>query len=173
MRGRMVLIIQTVFLLLVAIIGTCGGIGAILFILFLASAYMVKLNFSTNFMQSLAFLLSFIALGLSVFFTVNSNSNKHYDDLKNENYRKKEEERRNKEIEIHKIRDSIDLFYIPLLNLLETNDAKLITTVNGHKYLAEPRVRYLFEIYLETNKGEEKLLELAHRDVELLQVQLG
>lgn len=126
---------------------------------------MAKLNFSNNFMSSLAFITSIVAIFLSAFFTVNNNSN-------NADQIKKEDEFRKKEQELQQVKESINLFYIPLLDFLETDDTKLLNTVVGHKYLAQPRVRLLFETYLQTNKNKEKIIKLAHRDLEFLQEQL-
>ncbi len=134
---------------------------------------------SNNFIPLLALYISVTAMMFSTGFTVLNNMNKTHEDLRTEQFRKKEEERRDKE-EIHRnkeeenqyLRNSIDMFYIPLLDLLEKDNIDLITIVNGHKYLAQPRVRYLFERYLQNNKGKEKIIELAHRDIEQLQKQL-
>jgi len=83
--------------------------------------------------------------------------------------------------EIKNIGDSIDLFYLPLHDLLTTynenivNKAKLrkIAEINGHKHLAELRVRGAFEKYIQANEGNnreyEKLLELVNRDIKFLQ----
>jgi hypothetical protein len=114
----------------------------------------------------------YLSAQLSITFTIISSSNRHDDNLKNDDRIKKEEERRNKENDNQRIKNSIDLFYIHLLSFIKTNATNLIYTVEGHKYLAEPRVRYLFETYLKTQKGKEKLIELAHRDLEQLQQEL-
>lgn len=116
-------------------------------------------------MSSLAFIVSILALFLPLFFTIFINSN-------NTDQIKKDEQRQKKEQELQRAKDSINLFYIPLLNLLETDNTKLLNTVLGHKYLAEPRVRLLFETYLQTNKNKEKILKLARRDLEELQEKL-
>jgi hypothetical protein len=126
---------------------------------------MTKLNFSNNFMSSLAFIISILALFLPLIFTISISSN-------NADQIKKEEERQKNENKNQQIKDSINLFYIPLLNLLETDNSNLKNTVIGHKYLAEPRVKFLFEEYLLTNKKKEKIIKLAHRDLEFLQEQL-
>lgn len=126
---------------------------------------MVKLHFSNNFMSSLAFITSIVALFLPLIFTICISSNNADNIKKNEEHRKKEKEKK-------KIEDNINFFYIPLLNLLENNDTGLTNTVKGHKYLAQPRVRLLFEEYLQTNQGKEKIIELAHRDLEFLQEKL-
>lgn len=163
MRGKKSLNFVFSFSLIFLVIWV--GFCVVLFSLFLTSAHMVKLNFSNNFMSSLAFITSIVAIFLSAFFTVNNNSN-------NADQIKKDEQRRKKEQELQHAKDSINLFYIPLLDLLETGDTKLLTTVVGHKYLAEPRVKFLFEEYLQTNKNKEKIIELAHRDLEFLQEEL-
>lgn len=131
------------------------------FILFLLVVYMILLVVrfledpkSNNFIPLLALYISVTAMMFSTGFTVLNNINKIHEDFRTEQFRKKEEERRDKE-EVHRnkeeenqyLRNSIDMFYIPLLDLLEKYNTDLITIVNGHKYLAQPRVRYLFEIY--------------------------
>lgn len=134
---------------------------------------------SNNSIPLLALFMSMIAFVFSTGFTTISDIYKRHNDLRVEQFRKEEKERRNKEEEHRNkeeknqyLRNSIDLFYIPLLNLLEKDNIDLITMVNGHRYLAQPRVRLLFESYLQTNKGKEKLLELTHRDLEFLQKEL-
>lgn len=154
-----------VFSLLSVFLVVWVGFYVVLFSLFLTSAHMTKLNFSNNFMSSLAFITSIVAISLSAFFTINNNSN-------NADKIKKEEECRKKEQELQYIKDSINLFYIPLLDLLETDNLGLKNTVEGHRYLAEPRVSFLFEEYLQTNKNKEKIIKLAHRDLEQLQKKL-
>lgn len=148
-------------------------------ILFLSVAYIViiVINISKdqkllNFIPLLAFYVSTTAIMVSTGFTTISDINKRHNEFKAEQLRKKEDERRNKEIENQYLKNSIDMFYIPLLDLLEKDNVNLINVVNGHKYLAQPRVRLLFETYLQTNQGKEKLLRFAHRDLEQLQEQL-
>jgi len=138
--------------------------GLIIYILFLG--YMIKvLPINSNYMPVCAFILAFISVMYSSLTIINNHRNRLDDNLKAEEYRKKVEE-------IQQMENSINLFYIPLLDLLETDNPSLKNTVIGHKYLAQPRVRYLFEIYLQINKGKEKIIELAHRDIEQLQKQL-
>lgn len=159
---------------------------ALSLILFLSVIYAILLTSSIakdpkfkDTIPLLAFYISLISVLVSTGFATRSEINKKHDNLKIEQYRKEEEKYRNKEEE-HKnkeeinqyLRKSIDLFYIPLLNLLEKNNIDLIITVNSHRYLAQPRIRYLFEEYLETNKNKEKIIKLAHRDLEELQNEL-
>jgi len=42
---------------------------------------------------------------------------------------------------------------ISLLDLFETENTNLKNTIIGHKYLAQPRIRFLFEEYLQTKKA--------------------
>lgn len=113
----------------------------------------------------LALFMSMIAFVFSTGLTTVSDIYKRHSDLKAEELREKEQE-------LRYIKDSIDLFYIHLLNLLEKDNIDLITIINGHKYLAQPEIRSLFEEYLQTKKGKEELIELAYRDLEELQKQL-
>jgi len=46
---------------------------------------------------------------------------------------------------------------IYLLDLLETENTNLKNTIIGHKYLAKPGIRFLFEEYPQTKKSKEKI----------------
>ena len=139
----------------------------------------------TNDIAGVALLLSFISILLSELVSLSSKDDKIADYIFEDNIRQKENKLRQEEKELKHIRDSIDTFYVPLQNLLTvynenvTNEVKLkiINEINGHKHLAEPRVRCVFEKYLQerdgsnkgSNKGSKKLLELVSRDIEVLQ----
>jgi len=82
-----------------------------------------------------------------------------------------ESEIKQKGEEIKKIGESINLFYLPLYDLLTTYDEnttsrakkRKIAEINCHKHLSEPRVRCVFERYIQSNEGAnreyKKLLE--------------
>lgn len=80
------------------------------------------------------------------------------------------------EEELKNIGESLNLFYLPLSVLLTIPDqpenaqaiAQKIAEINCNKHLAEPRVRAVFERYME-GKKDPKLLELVYRDIENLQ----
>lgn len=88
---------------------------------------------------------------------------------------------RQKQEELKHIEKSIDMFYLPLHDLLASYDENItsriktrrIAEINGHKHLAEPEVRSIFEKYIQTHdesKSEsKKLLELVSQDIEFLQ----
>lgn len=120
--------------------------------------YLPKEN---NYIAVLGIILATFPIFESQLNSIDNELNKIKDNLTNEDLK-----------ELQHAKDSINLFYIPLLNLLETDNTNLKNTVEGHKYLAEPRVKFLFEIYLQTNKGKEKIIKLAHRDLEELQKEL-
>lgn len=92
-----------------------------------------------------------------------------------------EDKIRQKQEELKHIEQSIDLFYLPLYDLLASYDENVtnrmktrrIAEINGHKHLAEPEVRSIFEKYIQTHNGSEreskKLLELVSQDIEFLQ----
>lgn len=74
------------------------------------------------------------------------------------------------------IGERINLFYLPLSVLLTIPDqpenaqaiAQKIAEINCNKHLAEPRVRAMFERYMEGER-DQKMLELVYRDIEKLQ----
>jgi hypothetical protein len=82
-----------------------------------------------------------------------------------------------KQERLKEIGESIELFYVPLHDLLTSYDENVISRaksrriiqINGHKHLAEPRVRGVFEEYVSDGVNSRKLLELVSRDIELLQ----
>lgn len=92
-----------------------------------------------------------------------------------------EDKIRQKQEELKHIEQSIDLFYLPLHDLLASYDENVtsrmmtrrIAEINGHKHLAEPEVRSIFEKYIQTHDGSiresKKLLELVSQDIEFLQ----
>lgn len=92
-----------------------------------------------------------------------------------------EDKIRQKQEELKHIEQSIDLFYLPLYDLLASYDENVssqiktrrIAEINGHKHLAEPEVRSIFEKYIQTHDGSiresKKLLELVSQDIEFLQ----
>lgn len=92
--------------------------------------------------------------------------------------RLQEDEIRQKLEQLKNITDSINLFYLPLSVLLTIPDqdvtaqtrAQKLAEINCNKHLAEPRVRAIFESYME-GKKEPKLSELVYRDIENLQKQ--
>ena len=86
-----------------------------------------------------------------------------------------------KQDKLNNIKESIELFYLPLNDLLTTYNennvskakTRKINEINGHRYLAQPRVRCIFEEYIQSNGGanreSNKLLELVRRDIKFLQ----
>ncbi|WP_292379277.1 hypothetical protein [Methanosarcina sp. UBA289] len=92
-----------------------------------------------------------------------------------------EDKIRQKQEELKHIEQSIDLFYLPLHDLLASYDENVISRIktrriaeiNGHKHLAEPEVRSIFEKYIQTHdgskSGSKKLLDLVSQDIEFLQ----
>lgn len=92
-----------------------------------------------------------------------------------------EDKIRQKQEELKHIEQSIDMFYLPLHDLLTSYDENVtsliktrrIAEINGHKHLAEPEVRSIFEKYIQTQDGSKseskKLLELVSQDIEFLQ----
>ncbi len=92
-----------------------------------------------------------------------------------------EDKIRQKQEELKHIEQSIDMFYLPLHDLLASYDESItsriktrrIAEINGHKHLAEPEVRSIFEKYIQTHDGSKseskKLLELVSQDIEFLQ----
>lgn len=92
-----------------------------------------------------------------------------------------EDKIRQKQEELKHIEQSIDLFYLPLHDLLASYDENVtirmktrrIAEINGHKHLAELEVRSIFEKYIQTHDRSEreskKLLELVSQDIEFLQ----
>ena len=109
-----------------------------------------------------------ILLG-SVIFQSSSNFKQYHHYLEEEKIAQLEERLKN-------IGESLNLFYLPLSVLLTIPDkpenaqarAQKIAEINCNKHLAEPRVRAMFERYME-GKTEPKLLELVYRDIENLQ----
>lgn len=87
-----------------------------------------------------------------------------------------EEEIAQREDRLNNIEGSLNFFYLPLSVLLTIPDqpenaqarAHKIAEINCNKHLAEPRVRAVFERYME-GKKDPKLLELVYRDIENLQ----
>lgn len=133
-------------------------IGLYVGFMYMIYKYLPKEN---NYIAVLGILLATFPIFESQLNSIENESNKIKDNLINEDLK-----------ELHHIKDSINLFYIPLFDFLETDNINLLNTVIGHKYLAQPRVKFLFEEYLQTNKNKEKIIKLAHRDLEQLQDQL-
>jgi len=91
---------------------------------------------------------------------------------------------RRKHDELNNIKESIELFYLPLNDLLTTYNENVVSKaktrkiaeINSHRYLAEPCVRRVFETYIQNNdggnRGSNELLRLLRSDMELLQNKL-
>jgi hypothetical protein len=121
-----------------------------------------------------ALFFSIIALGTSMFCSLVT----HYAELSN--YLTNDEIQHKKE-EMKQSTESIELFYLPLQDLLTTYDESIsgnsrkrkLVEINGHKHLAEPRVRSVFDRYIQSDEGanreSRKLLELVTIDIEFLQ----
>ena len=117
-----------------------------------------------------ALLLSLGSLFVSYTVPEFNNADKYFFDIIEDKIRQKQEE-------LKQISESIELFYLPLHDLLTTYDenvtnrakSRKIIQINGHKHLAEPRVRGVFEEYVSDGANSRKLLELVNRDIELLQ----
>ncbi len=152
----------------------------------LISSITIAEKFAFEFTQrDFTLLLSNIALLATLFVLAYSELFNQKRRIEDNEIRFSERKEKQVENEIRHIEDSINLFYIPLQNLLTIYDEdmedmtklKTINEINGHKHLAEPRVRFLFENYIQKTKGESdrvsgKLLELVCRDIELLHNQL-
>jgi hypothetical protein len=121
-------------------------------------------------------IIPFIAIFMSMFAVIFTNMLTAYSS-RDELYRHlTEQEIRLKEDKLKNIGVSINLFYLPLAGLLTIPDkpenaqarAQKIAEINCNKHLAEPRVRAVFERYME-GKIDPKLSELVYRDIESLQ----
>lgn len=155
----------------------CIAIAIILFMTIFTAILDHSHSLSDYGFSILALSLSLLTLLITALFVYYNETLKLQDELKYDKIKKKEAEAKH-------IEDSISLFYVPLQNLLtvynESGSAevklKMINEINGYKYLAEPRVRVLFEKYLQTKNEPDgisrKLLELVCRDLEFLQKQI-
>ena len=119
--------------------------------------------------------ITIIAIVYSFVFLLAMHLWKLYDDLRDDKIRKEERE-------IKFVEDRINLFYLPLQNLLTIYDEhgpddvklKIRNELKGHKYLAEPDLCLLFETYLQETEeskkiSKERLSDMASRDLENLQ----
>lgn len=124
----------------------------------------------------LNFIIATIAIFISMFTVLSTNILSAYKSRDELFRRLTEHEIRLKEDRLKNIGESINLFYLPLSVLLTIPDkpentqtiTQKIAEINCNKHLAEPRVRAVFEFYME-GKKDQKLLELAYRDIENLQ----
>lgn len=144
------------------------------FILYLLGKFTLLINGYIRTLEDVALVMSAVALFITFGLRENENVREKRGYLIEDGIRQRQEQLVN-------IEDSIYRFYLPLHGLLSThnenikNKAKLrkMAEINGHKHLAEPRIRCVFEKYMqanESNHGESrKLLELVNRDIETLQ----
>jgi hypothetical protein len=121
-----------------------------------------------------ALFFSVIALGASMFCALIIPYKDQRNYLTNDEIQHKKEE-------MKQSTESIELFYLPLQDLLTTYDESIsgnsrkrkLVEINGHKHLAEPRVRSVFDRYIQSDEGanreSRKLLELVTIDIEFLQ----
>lgn len=141
----------------------------LLFILCLLGLY-IKISTSPNInWELIAIDVAFITLMASVASQSVYNFKQFSHNLEEETIAQLEEELKN-------IGESLNLFYLPLSVLFTIPDqpenaqaiAQKIAEINCNKHLAEPRVRAVFERYME-GKKDPKLLEFVYRDIENLQ----
>jgi len=141
----------------------------LVFILLLLGIYIrISTRTNTNW-ELIAIDVAFITLLASVASQSVSNFKQFSHNLEEETIAQLEEGLKN-------IGESLNLFYLPLSVLLTIPDqpanaqarAQKIAEINCNKHLAEPRVRAVFESYME-GKKDQKLSELVYRDIENLQ----
>ncbi len=147
---------------------TCYYIFLFFVVLLLAVYIIISTREGTNW-ELMAISVALITLFASTAYQSVSNFKQLSHNLEKEVIAQLEEELKN-------IMESLNLFYLPLSVLLTIPDqpantqarAQKIAEINCNKHLAEPRVRAVFERYME-GKKDQKLSELVYRDIENLQ----
>lgn len=139
-----------------------------------SSYYSISIQFISIVVAIAAVFVSVVVMLFSIFISITERYFQIIENVLNGRIKKNEEE-------LKHITESIKLFYLPLCDLLTTHDENVsiqarkrkIVEINAHKHLAEPRVKFVFEKYINSDEGANResrnLLELVTQDIELLQ----